>query len=130
MEASNSTLLTTHGKCLRANFENQSLDGFFVSKFLKTGPTPPNAILAPGRKANGTASSVDQDVVDKTPILGGDEDGNDGIKDDFSVFDDEEDKKYIERAKRNAMRRRGLDPKMLDGKGKGGQAKKTAATSA
>lgn len=57
-----------------------------------------------------------EEVIDKTPIaadenvLGQEDDG-------FGGFDDEEDEKYMEKAKRNAMRRRGLDPKALD-KGK------------
>lgn len=33
---------------------------------------------------------------------------------DFGGFDDDEDAEYMKRAKRNAMRKRGLDPKALD----------------
>ncbi|KAL1884352.1 hypothetical protein VTK73DRAFT_46 [Phialemonium thermophilum] len=90
-------------------------DGFFVAKFKKIGPTPPNAVLA-DKKAGAAAArkqNVETDeVVDKTPI--GAEESNGTQGDDFGGFDDEEDSKYIDRAKRNAMRRRGLDPRALD----------------
>ncbi|KAI0970951.1 NOL1/NOP2/sun family-domain-containing protein [Xylaria arbuscula] len=85
-----------------------NLDGFFVAKFEKTGPTPANLVR------NGTESALKQqeEVVDKTPILADDEASV--LADDFGGFDDEEDTEYMERAKRNAMRKRGLDPKALD----------------
>lgn len=98
-----------------------------MAKFKKTGPTPANAVLANGdanasRKGSGVAgekSSPDDDdeAVDKTPIRGDEAGGGVSAKDDdFGGFDEEEDKEYMERAKRNAMRRRGLDPKALDWK--------------
>lgn len=95
-----------------------NVDGFFVAKFKKVGPTPVNAILGPGKKAQAAgASSVPSatdDAVDKTPIAEDEE-----AKDDFGGFDDDEDAEYVERAKRNAMRRRGLDPKALNRKASG-----------
>ena len=109
-----------------------NVDGFFVAKFQKTGPTPPNAVLA-NRSKGGATSTItaatatataagrsgkredgdEDEVIDKTPI-GADEEDRD--EDDFGGFDDEEDSKYMDRAKRNAMRRRGLDPKALNRK--------------
>jgi ribosomal RNA methyltransferase Nop2 len=103
-----------------------NVDGFFVAKFQKIGPTPGNAVLANGRKDKEAASAkaaVDEnedEVIDKTPIAG---DGGDKEEtDDFGGFDDDADEDYMERAKRNAMRRRGLDPRAL----KKGQEKKAA----
>lgn len=95
-----------------------NVDGFFVAKFQKIGLTPPNAVLANGKKdknaagATAATSENEDEVVDKTPIA---VDGNEEQKeeDDFGGFDDEADKDYMERAKRNAMRRRGLDPRAL-----------------
>lgn len=96
-----------------------NVDGFFVAKFKKIGPTPSNAVLADRsgtakERANGDKLSQqqhdDEDVVDKTPI-GHDEDA---VDDDFGGFDKDEDEKIMERGKRNAMRRRGLDPKALN----------------
>jgi ribosomal RNA methyltransferase Nop2 len=94
-----------------------NVDGFFVAKFKKIGPTPANAVLAPERKrhAGGSSNDVaDAEIVDKTPIR--DEEKESDQKDDFADFDDEADKELMERAKRNAMRRRGLDPKALNRK--------------
>lgn len=102
-----------------------NVDGFFVAKFQKTGPTPQNAVLA-DRSGSGHASGskspsssvkaasgdeAEEEVIDKTPIV--DEDAARDEDDGFGGFDDEEDEKYIEKGKRNAMRRRGLDPKAL-----------------
>ncbi|KAK3694348.1 NOL1/NOP2/sun family-domain-containing protein [Podospora appendiculata] len=93
-----------------------NVDGFYVAKFQKIGPTPANAVRAPGgldsNKVAKTASAAagDDEVVDKTPVT---EEGEEPT-DDFAAFDDEEDQDYITRAKRNAMRRRGLDPKALN----------------
>ncbi|KAK1243664.1 hypothetical protein MKX08_001802 [Trichoderma sp. CBMAI-0020] len=103
-----------------------NIDGFYVAKFQKIGPTPPNAIGAAGKKNGNAAASGDEEVIDKTPIAT-DEDtetedksakkkskGKTGTeKSDFSAFDEDEDVKYMEKAKKNAMRRRGLDPKSL-----------------
>ncbi|KAK3362284.1 NOL1/NOP2/sun family putative RNA met [Lasiosphaeria hispida] len=93
-----------------------NVDGFFVAKFQKIGPTPGNAVLANGYKdQNGNAKSKtagddEEEVFDKAPITAECEQ-----QEDFADFDDDEDKAYMDRAKRNAMRRRGLDPKSLKG---------------
>jgi ribosomal RNA methyltransferase Nop2 len=75
--------------------------------------------------AQAQAAARDGEVVDKTPIV--DEDAEDGqAGDDFGGFDDEEDEQFMLRAKRNAMRRRGLDPHALNK----GQAKKADGSKA
>lgn len=107
-----------------------NVDGFFVAKFKKIGPTPANAVLADRsgtakERANGGKQQQhedDEEVVDKTPI-GHDEEE---VDDDFGGFDEDEDEKIMERAKRNAMRRRGLDPKALN-KNKNKEKKDTGA---
>ncbi|KAF2999403.1 rRNA (cytosine-C5-)-methyltransferase nop2 [Curvularia kusanoi] len=86
-----------------------NVDGFFVSKFKKIGPTPPNAVGA-NRSANGqpSATTAGQDeYVDKTPIQTEEEEE----ADDFADFDDEEDRAYIERGQARDARRKGRDPK-------------------
>ena len=100
-----------------------NVDGFFVAKFQKIGPTPPNAVLADKRAApsNGVEKALTSEVIDKTPIAG---DAESEEKDDFGGFDDEEDEKYMERAKKNAMRRRGLDPRALKKNGQKGSSEK------
>ncbi|KAM0813276.1 putative NOL1/NOP2/sun family-domain-containing protein [Seiridium cardinale] len=90
-----------------------NVDGFFVAKFQKVGPSPTGG--AGREKVPMERKEVEEEVIDKTPIAADEESG--GAKDDFGGFDEDEDEEYIERAKRNAMRRRGLDPKALD-KGK------------
>ncbi|KAL7624416.1 rRNA (cytosine-C5-)-methyltransferase nop2 [Parahypoxylon ruwenzoriense] len=91
-----------------------NVDGFFVAKFHKTGPTPPNLVKDKAPQAT-PAPGAEDEVIDKTPIAA-DEDtlAQARGQDEFGGFDDDEDEKYMERAKRSAMRRRGLDPKALD----------------
>ncbi|KAK6193428.1 hypothetical protein LQW54_012458 [Pestalotiopsis sp. IQ-011] len=104
-----------------------NVDGFFVAKFQKTGPSP--AGTSTREKVPMDKSEVEE-VIDKTPIAA-DEDTIGAPKDDFGGFDDEEDADYIERAKRNAMRRRGLDPKALNkGKSEANGAKEGEAEKA
>ncbi|EJT80064.1 nucleolar protein NOP2 [Gaeumannomyces tritici R3-111a-1] len=94
-----------------------NMDGFYVAKFKKTGPTPANARGAAHTSTASTAAATpaaggvngDEMDIDKTPVQ--DEESQD---DEFGGFDDDEDEKYMERAKRNAMRRRGIDPHALN----------------
>lgn len=122
-----------------------NVDGFFVAKLQKTGPTPLNAVLA-DRSGSGKASGgkspsssakaasgdeAEEEVIDRTPVV--DEDAAAQDEDDgFGGFDDDEDEKYIEKGKKNAMRRRGLDPRALNksDKSKKGDAKKDDAKTA
>ncbi|KAI0181896.1 NOL1/NOP2/sun family putative RNA met [Hypoxylon sp. FL1284] len=100
-----------------------NVDGFFVAKFHKIGPTPANLVRDKPVQTNAAPEAGEQ-VVDKTPIVA-DEDVPENARqdDDFGGFDDEEDAEYMERAKRSAMRRRGLDPKALEKPKTNGQAK-------
>lgn len=91
-----------------------NVDGFFVAKFKKIGPTPPNAVLANGvskrSKNNGTSRNdkpIEEEYFDKTPIA--DEDEKE--KEDFGDWDDEEDQVYMDRAERAQLRKKGKDPK-------------------
>jgi ribosomal RNA methyltransferase Nop2 len=50
-----------------------NVDGFFVAKFKKTGPTPANAVAVnestQSSKKNGMKSTTDEtEVIDRTPI--------------------------------------------------------------
>ncbi|KAL0941006.1 25S rRNA (cytosine-C(5))-methyltransferase nop2 [Colletotrichum truncatum] len=90
-----------------------NVDGFFVAKFQKVGPTPAKGASGDRYSASGA------EVVDKTPITTDDESAaSDKKGDDFGGFDEEDDEEYINKAKRNAMRRRGLDPNALSAKEK------------
>ncbi|KAK9442038.1 tRNA (cytosine-5-)-methyltransferase NCL1 [Metarhizium brunneum] len=81
-----------------------NVDGFYVAKFKKIGPTPAQA-----PRDNTRAARDAEDVVDRTPIPADDEDA--GKDDDFGGWDEDEDNEYMEKGRRNAMRRRGLDPR-------------------
>jgi ribosomal RNA methyltransferase Nop2 len=89
-----------------------NVDGFFVAKFKKTGPTPLNAVgVNEATSSNGKkpSASVDTEVFDKTPIRDdGEEEGS-----DFGGFDENEDQMYMERAQAKTMRRKGRDPKAM-----------------
>ncbi|CAE7008359.1 hypothetical protein CFE70_001577 [Pyrenophora teres f. teres 0-1] len=97
-----------------------NVDGFFVAKFKKIGPTPPNAVgVNEATKTNGNgggkSTTTEIEVVDRTPI-GADSDE----ESDFGGFDDDEDQRYMERAQAKTMRRKGRDPKAVVPKGEKG----------
>ena len=80
-----------------------NVDGFFVSKFKKMGPSPTGAAASAVKIDIG-----DEEMVDKRPIP---ETEEDAAEDEFGGFDNEEDEIYIERGKRNLMRKKGIDPR-------------------
>ncbi|KAK7512397.1 cytosine-5--methyltransferase NCL1 [Phyllosticta citriasiana] len=94
-----------------------NVDGFFVAKFKKTGPTPANAVLAENAstKASKGSSKKAADetpgVADHAPIT-----EEEQQEDDFASFDDEEDQIYIERSIKHQLRKKGKNPKAVLGK--------------
>ncbi|THV50097.1 hypothetical protein BGAL_0165g00170 [Botrytis galanthina] len=76
-----------------------NVDGFFVSKFKKTGPSPKSK---PGEK---DAKELDELDIDKTPIRETEE------EDAFGGWDDGEDEEYMVKARKNTLKRKGIDPK-------------------
>jgi ribosomal RNA methyltransferase Nop2 len=91
-----------------------NVDGFFVSKFKKMGPSPVGSSAgvtnAPKRE------DVDEMDVDKTPVP----ETEDEKEDEFGGWDEKEDKEYMERARRNLARKKGVDPNAK----RGGASKK------
>ncbi|KAF7559729.1 hypothetical protein G7046_g4439 [Stylonectria norvegica] len=84
-----------------------NVDGFFVAKFHKIGPTPAKAVMPNNQPA--TNLKAKPDFVDRAPIRNDEEEAAaEGAE--FGGWDDDEDKEYMEKGRRNAMRRRGLDP--------------------
>ncbi|TGO32594.1 hypothetical protein BHYA_0304g00130 [Botrytis hyacinthi] len=77
-----------------------NVDGFFVSKFKKTGPSPKSK---PGEK--DAEKELDELDIDKTPIRETEE------EDAFGGWDDGEDEEYIVKARKNTLKRKGIDPK-------------------
>jgi len=87
-----------------------NVDGFFVAKFKKTGPTKAGATGG----SNSTVSAIEKGsdaavVVDHAPVV------DDEKEDDFGGWDDAEDEKYMERARKAQMRKKGRDPRVLNG---------------
>ena len=86
-----------------------NVDGFFVSKFKKTGPSTQAPVL------NGSAGAeiglVEPSFVeaDNRPVV--ESDGHVTSDNEFGGWDDDEDEVYVERAKRKHMRKKGLDPR-------------------
>ena len=97
-----------------------NIDGFFVSKFRKTGPSSP-AIVKPQHDSVVTNNRADEeDGVPKDDTLPANEDEHqDGENGLFGDFDDAEDAVFIERALRRHLRRKGLNPKAADRRGQG-----------
>lgn len=87
-----------------------NVDGFFVSKFKKLRPSP-GASIKDG-VADGVKKDADVETVDRTPIATEDEEDGEA----FGGFDDSEDEKYIEKRKRNRLRRKGIDPRAVNGR--------------
>jgi ribosomal RNA methyltransferase Nop2 len=92
----------------------ENVDGFFVCKLKKTGPTPAvNGTAAPGKVDTTMEVDIGAGVVDRSPIR------NESKKKllpgvEFGPFDDDdEDEAYIARAQRNQLRRKGLNPKAV-----------------
>ena len=90
-----------------------NVDGFFVSKFKKVGPSPGAATGGGVGKShgNGVGKEVEDGVDDKAEIR----DEEKEREDVFGGFDEEEDEVYMEKARRSRLRRKGLDPKAKRG---------------
>ena len=86
-----------------------NVDGFFVGKFKKVASSP-GATTKDG--LSGGRNNDSGVPVDKTPITTEDEDG----ENNFGGFDDSEDEKIMEKARRNRLRKKGLNPRAVGGR--------------
>ncbi|KUJ09069.1 cytosine-5--methyltransferase NCL1 [Mollisia scopiformis] len=104
-----------------------NVDGFFVSKFKKSGPSPKGS--TGGMNLSLKKAEDDEMDVDREPVPETEEEEAEEVA--FGGWDEEEDEAYIERAKRNKLKRRGINPKAgvkskSDGvKGNGNKSKDT-----
>lgn len=78
-----------------------NVDGFFVSKFKKVGPSP-----AKGKNAEAGVGEA------------GMEDGEEDVGGEFTGFNEDEDKVWLEKGEREMKKRKGVDPKADVGKAK------------
>ena len=92
-----------------------NLDGFFVAKFKKFGPSHSGASAAKGvvKMEEDVEVTIDDAIVDE----GEEEDGGGSVskKADFGGWDDTADQQYIERARRKQLKKKGLNPRAKKG---------------
>jgi ribosomal RNA methyltransferase Nop2 len=102
-----------------------NVDGFFVAKFKKFGPTLPGMLLANGVHKPGSKNGVEaEEEVDVTPVV---DDEKEEEESAFAGFDEEEDGRYIELARKKALRKKGINPKGV-GKARKEKSEKTNGT--
>lgn len=99
-----------------------NVDGFFVSKFKKLGPSP--GLTAKDGFHNGVRNGKDTGMIDKTPTTT--TTSNEDAEEPFGGFDDSEDEKYMQKARRNRLRRKGIDHRAVNGKTKADGREKAA----
>jgi len=90
-----------------------NVDGFFVAKFKKFGPTPANAIGAAGAAGALKVQDAEEEVSEPATTTDGETTDGEAKEDVFGGFEDEEDQEMLDRAKRSALRRRGINPKSV-----------------
>ncbi|KAJ9191312.1 hypothetical protein DTO166G4_7222 [Paecilomyces variotii] len=101
----------------------ENVDGFFVCKLKKTGPSPASKAGASASgtaapKADGLAETNGDEIIDKTPITNEDGTTIETPGDTFGPFEDDADAEIIARAERNRLRRKGINPKAVLDKSK------------
>jgi len=90
-----------------------NVDGFFVAKFKKFGPTPANAIGAARAAGAPKVDDAEEEVSEPATTTDGETTDGEAKEDVFGGFEDEEDQEMLDRAKRSALRRRGINPKSV-----------------
>lgn len=94
----------------------ENVDGFFVCKLKKTGPTPTKVAgeIVNGSSGKSAATSKSKSGSSATNT---EDSENGGVSvnggDDFGGFDSDEDQNLIEKGRKNDLRKRGLDPKTV-----------------
>ncbi|KAI9784697.1 MAG: rRNA (cytosine-C5-)-methyltransferase nop2 [Peltula sp. TS41687] len=97
-----------------------NVDGFFVAKLKKTGPSPgKGAVSGDGTAAAAATKSTSEERAEEAPMVDGGEDET--FDDGFAKFNDEEDEKYILKAQSRALKRKGRNPKAVLARRKGRQ---------
>ena len=85
----------------------ENVDGFFVCKLKKTGPSPSGAPATNGVAASTKETQRTDVRVDGTKEMS----SLASADDDFYGFDDDEDKKYMANAERKRLKKKGVNPK-------------------
>lgn len=93
----------------------ENVDGFFVCKLKKTGPTPVNGISTNGATATDVAPKVKTNGEDAmTNGKRNDSVEEEEPEDAFGGFESDEDEKYLANAEKKWLKKRGLDPKLAE----------------
>lgn len=90
----------------------ENVDGFFVCKLKKMGPTPAKVAAAGGGAVNGKIASVETIINGHSGKKNEEEDE----EDNFGGFDSAEDEKYLANAEKKWLKKRGLDPRLAERK--------------
>ena len=99
----------------------ENVDGFFVCKLKKTGPSPVSG------KVNGEAAVGEEKLngIDaKEPMESLNGASVQVPEDSFGGFDEEQDKEYIKKAEKKWLKARGLDPRAADAEAKSKKEKR------
>lgn len=99
-----------------------NVDGFFVCKLRKLGLSPGASLkdATASHSRNGSEAAANGDSGARNGVVAVDVEGGDGgAEEEFGGFEDEEDERYIQRARRSRLRRRGMDPRADRKSGRG-----------
>ncbi|RMZ84081.1 hypothetical protein DV737_g1251, partial [Chaetothyriales sp. CBS 132003] len=84
----------------------ENVDGFFVCKLRKIGPTPANA-----SKTNDTTIITEAETGKSNSLQGKQKDQDYSQNDSFGGFDDDEDRAFIKKSEKKWLKSKGLNPK-------------------
>jgi 25S rRNA (cytosine2870-C5)-methyltransferase len=90
----------------------ENVDGFFVCKLQKIGPTPGKVAAAGGGGASNGKTTSEETLVNGHGAKTNGVPKDDDEKDDFGGFDSAEDEKYLANAEKKWLKKRGLDPRL------------------
>jgi len=108
----------------------ENVDGFFVCKLKKIGPTPKQVGQAKGMAGSQPESSIVNGENKLSTSIADEDNGTVAPEDDFGGFDDGEDAVIIQRSEKKWRKAKGLDPRVSGKKegprgGRGKEGKRT-----
>ncbi|KPI37881.1 25S rRNA (cytosine-C(5))-methyltransferase nop2 [Cyphellophora attinorum] len=92
----------------------ENVDGFFVCKLRKTGPSPISTATTAAADTNGTIAGTKTARRGSASDASTKDDDPEEAEDDFANFDDEADAEVMKREERKRLRKKGIDPRTAD----------------